>query len=183
MRTLTTLLLLLGFTLCARSSSVVDKTYIEGKVFLQGVGMVPYRLAINYSPEPSAPNDLRRISNITLTLAGKEITIPKNSYSDLRAANRSWPLYGVGGEPKQFMFWIEGGDASKSYEAKFYISTERLIYREMSRHDSEKPEVIRFDKRTAKAEQAGAGQPATKPADKAPVKDQPSPPTSKDAPR
>ena len=32
-------------------------------------------------------------------------------------------------------------------------------------------------------EQAGAGQPATKPADKAPVKDQPSTPTSKDGPR
>jgi hypothetical protein len=34
-----------------------------------------------------------------------------------------------------------------------------------------------------KAEQAGADQPATKPADKSPVKDQPSTPTSKDAPR
>ena len=33
------------------------------------------------------------------------------------------------------------------------------------------------------AEQAGAGQPATKPADKPPVKDQPSTPTSKDLPR
>jgi hypothetical protein len=33
------------------------------------------------------------------------------------------------------------------------------------------------------AEQAGAGQPATKPADKDPVKDQPSTPTSKDGPR
>lgn len=33
------------------------------------------------------------------------------------------------------------------------------------------------------AEQAGADQPATEPADKAPVKDQPSPPTLKDAPR
>jgi len=33
------------------------------------------------------------------------------------------------------------------------------------------------------AEQAGAGQPATKAADKAPVKDQPSTPTSKDGPR
>jgi hypothetical protein len=33
------------------------------------------------------------------------------------------------------------------------------------------------------AEQAGAGQPATKPADKPPLKDQPSTPTSKDAPR
>lgn len=32
-------------------------------------------------------------------------------------------------------------------------------------------------------EPAGAGQPATKPADKPPVKDQPSPPTSKDSPR
>ncbi len=36
---------------------------------------------------------------------------------------------------------------------------------------------------TEKAEQAGADQPATKPADKPPVKDQPSTPTSKDAPR
>ena len=34
-----------------------------------------------------------------------------------------------------------------------------------------------------KAEQAGADQPATKPADKPPVKDQPSTPTSKDGPR
>ncbi len=34
-----------------------------------------------------------------------------------------------------------------------------------------------------KAEQAGADQPATKPADKPPVKNQPSTPTSKDAPR
>ena len=34
-----------------------------------------------------------------------------------------------------------------------------------------------------KAEPPGAGKPATKPADKAPVKDQPSPPTSKDDPR
>ena len=33
------------------------------------------------------------------------------------------------------------------------------------------------------AEQAGADQPATKPADKQPVKDQPSPPTSADHPR
>ncbi len=32
-------------------------------------------------------------------------------------------------------------------------------------------------------EQPGADQPATQPAEKAPVKDQPSPPTSKDAPR
>ena len=32
-------------------------------------------------------------------------------------------------------------------------------------------------------ERAGAGQPATQPADKVPPKDQPSPPTSKDAPR
>jgi hypothetical protein len=36
---------------------------------------------------------------------------------------------------------------------------------------------------TKKAQPAGAGQPATKPADKPPVKDQPSTPTSKDAPR
>jgi hypothetical protein len=146
MRTLTTLLLFLGFTLCARSSDVVDKTDIEGKVFLQGVGMVPYRLVINYSPEPSAPNDMRRISYISLMLAGKEITIPKKSYSDLRDATRSWPLYGVGGEPKQFQFWIEGGDGEKTYKAKFFISTDRLIYREMLRHASEKPEVIYFDK-------------------------------------
>ena len=34
-----------------------------------------------------------------------------------------------------------------------------------------------------KAEQPGAGQPATQPADKSPVKDQPSTPTSKDTPR
>lgn len=34
-----------------------------------------------------------------------------------------------------------------------------------------------------KAEQAGADQPATKPADKPPVKDQPSTPTPKDGPR
>jgi len=155
MRTLTTLILLLSFTLCARASDVVDKTCVEGKVFLQGVGMVPYRLAIVYSPEPSAPNDLRRISNISLTLAGKEIIIPKKSYSDLRAATRSWPLYGVGGEPKQFQFWIEGGDGAKSYKVEFFISTERLVYREMFRHDSEKPEVIRFDKRTAEAEVGG----------------------------
>ena len=33
------------------------------------------------------------------------------------------------------------------------------------------------------AEQTGAGRPATKPADKPPVKDQPSPPTPKDGPR
>ena len=33
------------------------------------------------------------------------------------------------------------------------------------------------------AEHPGAGQPSTKPADKAPVKNQPSPPTSGDAPR
>jgi len=146
MRTLTTLLLLLSFALCARSSDVIDKTYIEGKVFLQGVGMVPYRLAINYSPEPSAPNDRRRISNISLRLAGKDIVIPKKSYSDLRAASRSWPLYGVGGEPKQFQFWIEGGDAAKSYKAVYILSTERLVYRELFRHASAKPEVIRFDK-------------------------------------
>jgi hypothetical protein len=155
MRKLTRLILLLGFTLSARASNVVDKTYVEGKVFLQSVGMVPYRLSIDYSPEPSAPNDFRRISNISLTLAGKEIIIPKKSYSDLRAASRSWPLYGVGGEPKQFQFWIEGGDGAKSYKVKFFISTERLIYREMLRHDSEKPEVIRFDKRTAESEKVG----------------------------
>jgi len=42
-----------------------------------------------------------------------------------------------------------------------------------------------FEERAAKvkAEQAGADQPATKPADKAPVKDQPPTPTSKDGPR
>ena len=34
-----------------------------------------------------------------------------------------------------------------------------------------------------KAEQPGAAQPATQPADKLSVKDQPSPPTSKDSPR
>lgn len=146
MRTLITLLLLLSFTLSARSSDVIDKNITEGKVFLQGVGMIPYRLAIDYSPEPSTPNDFRRISNISLTLAGKEIILPKESYTDLRAASRSWPLYGVGGEPKQFQFWIEGGDASKSYKAVFFVSTERLICRKMVRHDSDKPEVIHFDK-------------------------------------
>ena len=36
---------------------------------------------------------------------------------------------------------------------------------------------------TPEGEQAGADQPATKPADKPPVQDQPSTPTSKDAPR
>jgi len=36
---------------------------------------------------------------------------------------------------------------------------------------------------TSEIEQAGADQPATKPADKPPVKDQPSTPTSKDGPR
>ena len=45
--------------------------------------------------------------------------------------------------------------------------------------------LVSESKRSTKqeAEQAGADQPATKPADKAPVKDQPSTPTSKDGPR
>jgi hypothetical protein len=51
----------------------------------------------------------------------------------------------------------------------------QLTIGQISRH------YVRPD--TERAEQAGADQPATKTADKAPVKDQPSPPTSKDAPR
>ena len=46
--------------------------------------------------------------------------------------------------------------------------------------------LIRLSQRTTqehKAQQAGAGQPATKAADKPPVKDQPSTPTTKDFPR
>lgn len=44
-------------------------------------------------------------------------------------------------------------------------------------------EIERSRVERLRAEQAGADQPATKPADKPPVKDQPSTPTSKDGPR
>ena len=44
-------------------------------------------------------------------------------------------------------------------------------------------EIQRARKATKQKKAAGAGQPATKPAYKPPVKDQPSPPTSKDSPR
>ena len=44
-------------------------------------------------------------------------------------------------------------------------------------------DLIAVGKITKRAEQRGAAQPATKPADKAPAKDQPSTPTSKDNPR
>ena len=41
----------------------------------------------------------------------------------------------------------------------------------------------KFDHRSSQVEQPGPAQPATQPADKEPPKDQPSPPTPKDAPR
>jgi hypothetical protein len=49
--------------------------------------------------------------------------------------------------------------------------------------DLEKLEIKLVPPETEKAEQAGADQPATKPADKVPAKVQPSTPTPKDRPR
>jgi hypothetical protein len=57
------------------------------------------------------------------------------------------------------------------------------IYCHDSQYEAGKPEVMKAASEKRKAEQSGADQPATKPADKPTVNDQPSTPTSKDSPR
>jgi hypothetical protein len=73
------------------------------------------------------------------------------------------------------------GDATKikkDFEGQIIVSYS------VGKHDGKEAKVFTESiDWTATAEQAGTDQPATKPADKPPVKDQPSTPTSKDGPR
>jgi len=72
-------------------------------------------------------------------------------------------------KPDLFIYYYSGPETGLATEdvVKFFKSIKTMEARPMNN----------------KGEQAGADQPATKPADKAPAKDQPSTPTSKDGPR
>ena len=89
---------------------------------------------------------------------------------------------------RDVIYIVSRGDAGIIYETR-KLSDGNLITREI--RDVDKPisnflskeELDLFNERAKKGEQAGADQPATKPADKPPVKDQPSTPTPKVGPR
>jgi hypothetical protein len=90
-----------------------------------------------------------------------EILSSKRAIIDRFALTTEGTLINVYGEPKQ----------KKKFEAWF-----ASLLGKINSFGRKAPTKQR-------AEQAGADQPATKPADKPPVKDQPSTPTSKDVPR
>ena len=90
--------------------------------------------------------------------------------------------YGSAGSETSHQTFNEGGasfvfpkDARFTYEASSYINKDGYALIVARR--------VPVPTDSKDAEQPGAGQPATQPADNAPAKDQPSTPTPKDAPR
>ena len=128
MKILSLLALAIYFLMTATGhSSGIDEATFKGTVFTEAFGETPYVLIITYSSDRS----YQKVTKIDLTLGGKTITIPSESYTDLNDLHRPFPLYGVGGEPEQVQFLIEGGDSSKSYRVGFFFDQNQLLRRKV----------------------------------------------------
>jgi hypothetical protein len=110
-------------------------------------------------------------NQLTATLSGVELEYPKGTIRPIKPGLMSLKL--PSGVEENFIYERKGDILELGFLRAPGIGLARLG----------SPADEAYQRRNQPVEQGGADQPATKPTDKPPVKDQPSTPTSKDAPR
>src|SRR5437763_6132658 len=111
--------LICGAMLVAAASlraQALDEAAFKGRVFITERGS-EFDLRARFAPDDwgGKPDSDRRISAISLQLAGRSVAIPSRAFAGLRDVVRVWPVFAEPFHAGRVRIEFDGGDGEKSY--------------------------------------------------------------------